>query len=146
MISPHLRSIQEVFIVPLALLLSFPVVMGLLVRRYAVSAYPSDETFHCDRSTLTISRVRWLDIHNKDWHTRSYRLVDIVKIGYRALGSARGASIYGLRFIAGGRTQRVLPGLKPREADRILKALKTLGADVPDDPKLSKRLEEDTSA
>jgi len=41
--------------------------------------------------------------------------------------------------------QRVLPGLKLREADKILKALKTFGVDVPDDPTLSKKLAENTS-
>ena len=117
--------------------------MGLLLWRWVVSAYPSDESFHCDRSTLTISRVRWLDIHNKDWNTRSYVLADIAKIRYRALARAQGGSIYGLRFLAGGRTQRVLPGIKPRQADEILKALKAFGADVPDDPEFSKMLEED---
>ena len=106
-------------------------------------AYPSDESFHCDRSTLTISRVRWLDIHNKDWETRSYPLADIEKIRYQALASAKGSSIYGLRFLAGGKTQRVLPGITPRQADKVLKALKALGADVSDDPEFSKRLEED---
>jgi hypothetical protein len=130
------------FIFPMALLLGFPPLAGLLTWRYVVSAYPSDETFRCDRSTLTISRVRWLDIQNKHWDTRSYALADIVKMRYQAIARAKGASIYGLRFIAGGRTQRVLPGLKPREADKTLKAFKAFGADVPDDPTLSRKLAE----
>ncbi|HSR07995.1 MAG TPA: hypothetical protein VLM42_12650 [Bryobacteraceae bacterium] len=131
------------FLVPLVLVLSFPVFVGLISWRWVVMAYPSDESFHCDRSTLTISRVRWLDIHNKDWETRSYPLADIEKIRYQALASAKGSSIYGLRFLAGGKTQRVLPGITPRQADKVLKALKALGADVSDDPEFSKRLEED---
>ena len=59
--------------------------------------------------------------------------------------NARGISIYGLRFIARGRTRRVLPGLKPCEADKILKALKAFGTDVADDPTLSRKLAEQTS-
>jgi hypothetical protein len=133
------------FIFPSILLLSLPVLMGLLTWRYVVSAYPSDEIFHCDGLTLTISKVRWLDIHNKHWDTRSYALAGIVDMRYRAIAHARGTSIYGLRFIAGGRTQRVLPGLKPREADKILKTLKAFGTDVPDDPTLSEKLAEDAS-
>src|SRR5579872_6413103 len=125
------------FLVPLVLVLSFPLFMGLISWRYVVMAYPSDESFHCDRSTLTLSRVRWLDIHNKDWQTRSYPLADIADIRYRAVASAKGGSIYGLRFLAGGKTQRVLPGITPRQADKVLKALKALGADVPDDPDFS---------
>jgi hypothetical protein len=63
----------------------------------------------------------------------------------RSVGSigGQGGSIYGLRFLAGGKTQRVLPGITPRQADKILKALKAFGADVPDDPEFSKKLEED---
>jgi hypothetical protein len=72
-------------------------------------------------------------------------LADVVDLRYQAVANARGVSIYGLCFIAGGGTQRVLPGLKPREADKILKVLKAFGADVPDDPTLSRKLAEDTS-
>jgi hypothetical protein len=68
---------------------------------------------------------------------------EIENLKYQAIASARGVSIYGLRFKAGGRTQRVLPGLKPRDADKILKALKAFGVDVPDDPKFLKKLAED---
>jgi hypothetical protein len=134
------------FTTKLVITLSVLVLTGLTSWRWVVSANPSDESFHCDRSTLTISRVRWLDFHNKDWHTRSYRLADIANIRYQPvgrMGSGKGSSIYGLRFLAGGKTQRVLPGITPRQADKILKALKALGADVPDDPEFSKILEED---
>ena len=130
------------FIVPLVILLSCVAFVVLLSWRYVVSAYPSDETFYCDGRTLTISKVRWLDIHNKHWDTCSYAVPEIVNMRYQAIARARGTSIYGLRFIAGGKTQRVLPGLKPREADKILKVLKSFGADVPDDPKLLKKLAE----
>lgn len=134
------------FIVPLVILLCFPVLAVLLLWRYTVSAYPSDETFHCDRSTLTLSRVRWLDIHNNHWNTRSYLLADIRDIRYRAVARTHGTSIYGLRFTANGSKQRVLPGLKPRDADKVLNALKAFGADVPEDPTLSRKLEQDASS
>jgi hypothetical protein len=133
------------FFVPLILLLVFALVMVLLLWRYIVSAYPSDEIFQCDRSTLTLSKVRWLDIRNKHWNTSSYALADIVKFRYHVLGRAKGASIYGLRFIVRGKKQRVLPGLKPREAEKILEALKRFGADVPDDPTRLRKLEKDAS-
>jgi len=127
------------FIFPLVILLSGVAFVVLLTWRYIISAYPSDETFYCDGRTLTISKVRWLDIHNRHWNTCSYAVPEIVNMRYQAIARARGTSIYGLRFIAGGKTQRVLPGLRPREADKILKTLKTFGADVPDDLKLSKK-------
>jgi hypothetical protein len=94
---------------------------------------------------LTISKVPWLDIHNKHWDTRSYPLVDITKMRYQAIARSKGISIYGLRFIAAGRSQRVLPGLQPHEADKILKALKSFGVDVPDDPTLSRKVAAEAS-
>jgi hypothetical protein len=134
------------FIVPLVLLLGTSILMVLISWRYVVSAYPSDQILHCDKSTLTISKVRWLDIHNEHWNTRSYALAEIEKMRYQTIASAKGGSIYGLRFIARGKPQRVLPGLEPREADKILKALKAFGADVPDDPALSKKLADEAAS
>jgi hypothetical protein len=112
---------------------------------YWVAANPSDQTFCCDRSVLTISIVRWLDIHNKDWDTHSYALEEIRRMKYGLVACAKGGAVYGLCFTASGRTHAVLPGLKPRAADKILKALKTLGVDVPDDPKLATILAESAS-
>jgi hypothetical protein len=115
------------FIFPL---LGCSALMVLISWRYVVMAYPSDETFHCDRSTLTISKVRWLDIHNRDWRTRSYPLNEIAGIKYQAVATAKGGAIYGLRFQANGRSERVLPGLGTRDAGKILKALKAFRCDV----------------
>ena len=133
------------FLVPFFLVLTLPLLMGVLTRRYVILAYPSDETFSCDRSTLSIARVRWLDVHNKQWDTRSFSLAEVRDIRYRAIASLRGNTIYGLRFIAGEKTQRILPGLEPRDAEKILMALKSFGAEIPDDPLLSRRLKEDIS-
>jgi len=131
------------FIVALAILFGTPLLMFLLLRRYMIFANPSDETFRCDRTALTISRLRWLDFSNTHWDTRSYTLGEIGNLRYQAIAYAKNASIYGLRFNAGGGTQRVLPGLNPRDADKILKALKAFGVDTTYDPKLLKILAED---
>jgi hypothetical protein len=109
------------FMVPMVILLGASVLMMLLSWRYVVMAYPSDEIFYCDRSTLTLSKVRWLDIHNKDWRTRSYRLDAITGIRYEAVATAKGGAVHGLRFNAAGRSERVLPGLGTRDAGKILK-------------------------
>ena len=106
-------------------------------------AWPSDETFQCDRLTVTLSRVRWLDFGNKNWQTSSHSLAEMKGIKYQAISSIRGDSIYGLRFSTGEKAHSVLPGLKPHEADRILKALRSFGADVPDDPLLTRKLAEE---
>jgi hypothetical protein len=131
------------FKVWLLIFLSFPVLAFLLMRRYVIAAFPSNEAFHCDRSTLTISKVHYLDVHNTHWDTRTYQLADVRDIRYRAIISTKDATIYGLRFVAGGRKQKILPGLGPRDAEKILQALKTFGADVPDDPKLQQKIKDD---
>jgi hypothetical protein len=118
------------FIIPLLILLGCSALMALISWRYVVMAYPSDETFYCDPSTLTISKVRWLDIHNKDWRTRSYPLSDITGLKYRSIATAKGGAVYGLLFEAAGRSERVLPGLGTHDAGKILKALKSFGVNV----------------
>jgi hypothetical protein len=120
------------FIVPLLILLGCSALVTLLSWRYVVMAYPSDETFSCDRSTLTISKVRWLDIHNKDWRTRSYPLREIAAMKYRSVATAKGGAVYGLRFEAAGRSERVLPGLGTHDARKILEAVKSFGVNVSD--------------
>jgi hypothetical protein len=117
----------------------------MLSWEYWVAASPSDQTICCDRSTLTVSTVRWLDIHNKDWDTRSYALEEITKMKYDLVACAKGGAVYGLCFTARGKTHAVLPGVKPRAADKILKALKALGVNVPEDPKLATILAESAS-
>lgn len=136
---------SEGFLVPIFLVLSVPILMGILLGRYTKFAFPSNESFSCDRSTLTVARVRWFDIHNNDWDTHSYQLAEVRELRYRTVARAKGTSIYGLRFIARGKTQRVLPGLAPRDADRILMAIRAFGADVPNDPLLAEKLTEDSS-
>jgi hypothetical protein len=118
------------FIIPVAILLGVSALVVLISWRYVVMAYPSDETFYCDRSTLTISKVRWLDIHNRDWRTRSYPLNAITGITYKAVARAKGGAVYGIRFKAAGQPECVLPGLGTQDAGKILKAVKAFGADV----------------
>jgi hypothetical protein len=126
-------------------MLSFPVLMLFGTKRYVKLAFPSDETFRADRSTLSVSRVRWLDVHSENWNTRSFSLTAVRDMRFQSIVNLKGGSIYGLRFVADGKTQRVLPGLKPRDAETILKALKSFGADVPDDLVLQRKLKEDLS-
>ena len=118
------------FIVPLVILIGVTALIVLISWRYVVMAYPSDEIFYCDRSTLTISKVRWLDINNKDWQTRSYQLSEVTGIKYKTVARAKGGAVYGLRFNAAGRSERVLPGLGTHDAGKILKAVKAFGVDV----------------
>lgn len=135
------------FLIPFfLLLLGFPLLIIVLPRRYVMLAYPSGETFRCDRSTLSIAKVRWLDVRNNHWNTCSFPLAEVREIRYGAIAQLKGGAVYGLRFVAGGKNCRVLPGLKPRDAERLLTALKTFGADVSEDPVLQQKPKEDASA
>jgi hypothetical protein len=109
------------------ILLVFPVFMFLVSRRYVIMAYPSDERLDCDRSSITMSRVRWLDIHNSHWETKTYPLSDLTDLRYVKVASSRGVTIYGLRFRAAGRNERILPGLNTQQAGVILGAMERFG-------------------
>lgn len=109
--------------------------------RYDRAAWASDETFHCDREAITIKRIPWLDFSNRSWRTYTYPLADVSAIRFAVIVSAKGAAFWGLRFRAHGR-KWALPGLEAPEAKQILTGLRALGADVPDDPKLDKRIKE----
>jgi hypothetical protein len=109
--------------------------------RYARAAWASDETFHCDREAITISRIPWLDFRNRTRRTYTYPLTEVSAIRFAVIASAKGRSFWGLRFRAHGR-RWALPGLEAPEAKTILTALKSLGADVPEDPKLDKRIKQ----
>jgi hypothetical protein len=109
--------------------------------RYARAAWASDETFHCDSEAITISRIPWLNFSNRIWRTYTYPLKEVSAIRFAVIASAKGQQYWGLRFQAHGR-KWALPGLEAPEAKTILTGLKALGADVPDDPNLDKRIKQ----
>lgn len=128
--------------VPLAFVLAGFGFVWLLGLRWSEAAWPSDERFHCDRSTLTLARVPLLDFKNRDWQSSSYPLGTVSKIRYAIYASAKGSSIYGLRFKIDGKRHKCLPGLEAPEAQKILCALQQLGADVGVGNDLQKKVDE----
>jgi hypothetical protein len=130
----------SVVFIPTGLLL-FVALFGWLAFRYARAAWASDETFHCDREAITISRIPWLDFSNRTWRTYTYPLEEVSAIRFAVIASAKGRSFWGLRFRAHGR-RWALPGLEAPEAKTILAGLKVLGVDVPDDSKLDKKIKQ----
>ena len=91
------------------LMLTFPLFIFILTKRYVRLAFAGDETFRCDRSALSIARVHWLDFRDGNWESSSFVLAEVRKIEYRVLVAMRGTSIYGLRLKVGGKTLRILP-------------------------------------
>ncbi len=129
-----------VVFIPVGLVL-FVGLFGWQTFRYARAAWASDETFHCDREAITISRIPWLDFSNRTWRTYTYPLAEVSAIRFAVIASAKGRQFWGLRFRAHGR-RWALPGLEAPEAKPILAGLRALGADVPEDPKLDKRIKQ----
>lgn len=114
--------------------------MGWLAIRWTLAAWPVDEELRCERGTFTVSRARWLDVKGT-LYSQSYALSDISQLRYGVIATAKGSTIYGLRFRAVGKNRQLLAGLQAPEAGTILTALKTFGADVADDSKLQKRIQ-----
>ena len=131
---------SSVVFIPIVLML-FIGLFGWQGFRYARAAWASDETFHCDREAITIKRIPWLDFSNRTWRTYTYPIAEVSAIRFAVIASAKGRAFWGLRFRAHGR-RWALPGLEAPEAKTILTGLKALGADVPDDLKLDKRIKQ----
>lgn len=129
---------SPVVFIPFGLML-FIGLCGWQGFRYARAAWASDEIFHCDREAITVKRIPWLDFSNRTWRTYTYPLSEVSAIRFAVIASAKGRAFWGLRFRAHGR-RWALPGLEAPEAKQILTGLRALGADVPDDPKLEKRI------
>ncbi len=129
-------------VVALACVIAAFGLVWLLCLRWAAAAWPSDERFHCDRNILTLARVPLLDFKNRKWESSSFPLGTVSKIRYAVYASAKGSSIYGLRFLVDGRRHKVLPDLEAPEAQKILSALQHLGADVLLDNDLQKKVDE----
>jgi hypothetical protein len=108
---------------------------------YDRAAFASDEMIHCDRKAITISRIPWFDFSNRTWRTHTYLLSEVSGLRFAVIASGKNTSYWGVRFRAHGR-KWMLPGLKAEEAKKILLGLRELGADVPDDPKLDKRIQQ----
>jgi hypothetical protein len=127
------------FLVPLTILILCGAGVAWSGFRWSSAAWPSDETLHCDHTTLTISRIPYLDFRNRTWKTRSYALRDIEKFRFAVYASAKNSSIYGFRFRANGRRHKTLPGLQAPEAWSIMTALQRFGVDAVLDDKLREK-------
>jgi hypothetical protein len=130
------------WIAPVLILTAGTISLAWLGFRWARAAWPSDEHFHCDRTALTLARIPYLDFKSRNWNKTSFALADVSRIRFDAYASAKGGTIYGLRFCVQQTGHKALPGLEAPEAQKILLALQRLGADVIIDKTLQKRVDE----
>ena len=130
------------WIAPMLILIGGTVSLAWMGFRWAGAAWPSDQHFHCDRTALTLARIPYLDFKSRRWNETSFLLADVSRIRFDAYASAKGDTIYGLRFRFQQTGHKALPGLEAPEAQKILLALQRLGADVIIDERLQKRVDE----
>ena len=132
----------ESSVFPLSLLAVGNLFMAWVVFRGERSSSPSDETFHCDRNEIVISRTSWFDFQNRRWRTYVYPLSECSDIRFAKNFVAGRSAIDGISFLAKGRRRWALPGLDAPEAKQILIGLTNLGADVPEDPYVKNRIKQ----
>jgi hypothetical protein len=110
-----------------------------IVRRALLGFFPSDERLHCDAHTLTLSKVRWLDITNTQWQTRTFDLSEISEVSFAMIAPDRYRSVHGIRLLIRGKKVNTLPGLNPRQAGKVLDGLQDLGVDLKETYRLKAR-------
>jgi hypothetical protein len=125
------------------LILSGGSLTGLLVALFiaAVLGIPylltTDRNLRCTRAAIEVIRVR----RGHVVQTVAYQRLDIGPIQYGAVSYSRSGAIYGLMFRAAGKRIKSLNGLKPVEAQRILRELERLGYEVQHDAGMATRVE-----
>lgn len=124
---------SRVFTDHLVPLIFLAIEVGFFVLCALRMFFPSGETLHCDRHTLVVSRIPLTSFRGK-WKTRTFPVSEISELHYGVVQSGgRGHSSYGILFCVCGMEEKMLAGLEPPEAHRILKAMSGLGANVSKD-------------
>ena len=100
---------------------------------------PFCERLHCDRSTLTWSRIPWVSFGHR-WVSRSIPLSEIVCASYAIVHHSE--SYYGVLLDTDGKQWKMFWGIESPEANHILYGLKGLGVYVPRDPKIRESIRE----
>ena len=100
---------------------------------------PFGERLHCDRSTLTWSKIPWVSLGNH-WAKRSIPLSEISQASYAIVYRAQG--VYGILFEMDGEPWKLFWGIETPEANRILCGLKGLGVNVKHDPEMRESIRE----
>jgi hypothetical protein len=112
---------------------AFYVLFSLIVLRLLC---PAGAVLIADRNQVTITVIPWYSFTGH-WVTHTYEAIDVSGFHLKFYGSGKGGSVYGIRFYVNGSTKSIFHGsIQPPEAYRILLGLKSLGWDVPLDPKL----------
>jgi len=100
---------------------------------------PFGERLHCDRSTLTWSKIPWVSFGNH-WVERSIPMSEILQASYAIVYKSKG--VYGILLDAYGMPWKLFWGIETPEANRILRGLKGLGVKIRQDPEMRESIRE----
>lgn len=100
---------------------------------------PFCERLHCDRSTLTWSRIPWVSFGNR-WVTRSIPFSEVVGASYAIVPQSKG--VYGIVLETYDQNWKMFWGIESPEAHRILRGLEALGVNVHHDPEMRESIRE----
>ena len=132
------------FVSALIMAIFMGILCGSLFLYGVRQLFPNGEILHCDRSTLTVSKIPWFSLRGK-WKIQSFPVADVSNSGFFIHRSGRSV-VSGLRFLASGHKHKIFSGIEAPEADEILKGLAVLGADVDYDYEMRQRVQDSLSA
>ena len=139
----HERVSSRYFIEAAIATLFHLIFSGFLLALGVRSLFPSGEKLHGDRSQLIVSKIPWVSFRGQ-WTTHAFSLAEISQMQYGVLrrGTARDPSVYGIRFLANGKVQKIIRRIEAPEASHLLRGLERLGFDVRHDPNMLARIQE----
>jgi hypothetical protein len=138
----HERVSSGYFIEAAIMTLLFWVLCGFILAAGVRSLFPSGEKLHGDCSQLIVSKIPWVNFRGR-WTIRVFSLAEVSQMEYGILrrGTAKVPSVYGIRFYANGKVQKILSWIEAPEASHLLRGLKRLGYDVRHDPDMLARIQ-----
>jgi len=117
-------------LIPVFFVLLFSTWLFWSVAKSVRYIYPGDQEIVCNRESLVVSWVPWMDWSNTKRVSESYPLGYVSGIRYGVIVSGKGKSTYGLRFNASGTNYRLFPDLSAYHAGKILAGMEALGVET----------------
>ena len=118
----------------------FVLVVVVVIFAFGVRyCLPFGERLHCDRSTLTWSKIPWVSFGNH-WVQRSIPVSEIFRASYAIVYKSKG--VYGILLETYGESWKMFWGIETPEANRVLRGLKELGVNIHQDPAMRESIRE----
>ncbi len=111
-----------------------PLVLGVFLLAVGIRHFlPFCERLHCDRSTLTWSKIPWVSFGYRRV-TRSVPVAEVVRASYAIVYKSEG--YYGIVLDTYDESWKLFWGIESPEANHILRGLSGLGINALHDPEM----------